>query len=318
MNEVILLLTSWGEKKAGHSISLEIKSQSCLLIFIWWFQNDFQTHLRLIDSEWTELRHSQMMIHWLILTQSGSHRDIGLIGYISCRRLPLLPVTTSGGGRATHLGPYGKWFVKMAGEHLPWFYSGDWRASQNADQNRYFTVCTMRETHIPTLSNTHTMLRLPSPINRTPGEQEGENQIQSGYWFEGVCVCVCIKEKCVCVCVCARVCVRARVCSCSCSCVFATSHSTACQGPLLSKATLQVLLFKGLSAASAAAAGELSFLRAAAVQRLLHPWATSSRILCELNRGWHAPTQALLNISITTKHRGEGLIYRSPPLCHRH
>ena len=167
---------------------------------------------------------------------------------------------TSGGGRATHLGPYGKQFVNMAGEHLPWFHSGVWRGSQNVDQNRYFTVCTMRETHILTLSATHThthththtracarahththththnTLRLPSPINRTPGEQEGENQIQSGYWFEGVCACVCV-----------------------CACVFASSHSTACQGPLLSKATLQVLLFKGLSAASAAAAGELSF-----------------------------------------------------------
>lgn len=37
------------------------------------------------------------------------------------------------------------------------------------------------------LSYTHTHTRnLPSPINRTPGEQEGKNQIQSGYWFGGV------------------------------------------------------------------------------------------------------------------------------------
>lgn len=35
--------------------------------------------------------------------------------------------------------------------------------------------------------HTHTHTRnLPSPINRTPGEQEGKNQIQSGYWFGGV------------------------------------------------------------------------------------------------------------------------------------
>lgn len=74
-------------------------------------------------------------------------------------------------------------------------------------------------------------------------------------------------------------CVRVLVC--------VSSHSTACQGPLLSKTTSQVLLFKGVSAASVTAAGELSlfffFSCAAAVQGLLHPRAASSSTPCELN-----------------------------------
>ncbi len=111
--------------------------------------------------------------------------------------------------------------------------------------------------------HTHNTLRLPSPINRTPGEQEGENQIQSGYWFEGVF------EN------------GGGVCLCSCMCV--SSHSTPCQGPLLSKTTLQVLLFKGLSAASLLQLQSSFVFCAAAEQRLLHPRATSSRIPCELN-----------------------------------
>lgn len=59
-------------------------------------------------------------------------------------------------------------------------------------------------------------------------------------------------------------------------------------------------------------------LCAEAAQRLLRPRAKSSKIPCELNWGWHSSTEALLNISITAKHHGKSLIYKSPALCHRH
>ena len=148
-------------------------------------------------------------------SQSGSHRDIGLIGYISCGQLPLLPVTDfrrrpsdtfrtlweairQHGWRTFAL--ISLWglerFSECRSESLLYCVHNERNTHPHTLCYTYTHTHTHTHTHTRARAHTHThthnTLRLPSPINRTPGEQEGENQIQSGYWFEGVCACVCV------------------------------------------------------------------------------------------------------------------------------
>lgn len=133
----------------------------------------------------------------------------------------------------------------MGGERLPWFCSGDLKTSQNADQSCYFAVCTMKETHTLILSLLHTHTPHCACQAQSTGYLGSKKRGRTKF-NQAIDLRVCLKMEGKCVC--ARACV--------------SSHSTPCQGPLLSETTLQVLLFKGLSAASVAAAGELSwFLR---------------------------------------------------------
>lgn len=166
---------------------------------------------------------------------------------------------------------------------LSWFWSAYWKV---LIWSALLCVQWWNESYTYcTLPHTHHL-----PISRTPGKQKEKAQIQSVHLM----VCLRLKGKHLC----------------------ESLHSTPCQGPLLSKQPYKYFYLKDHQ--QPVWLQLRSSLDAAAAQWLLDPRAKSSRIPSEANWGWHASAQALLNISITAKHHTEGLIYRSPHVCHRH